>query len=324
MRAAEIHAAIGGSWPAILAQLGVADEFLRKKAGPCPACGGTDRYTFDNRKGRGDFYCRQCGPGDGFELLCRVHNWTFADARRRVIEVAGIGARDDGARSVASSPLPSRASGRSLPQPSRAPLRVSQLRTSSCTVDQCDSAIQYLASRSLWPLPEGCALRAHASVPYFEDARQVGRYAAVMAEVVNAEGELVTLHVTYLDGGRKLAGHEPRKLLSKLEGHEGCAVRLVPAAKTLGIAEGIETALSALALEGIPTWAAINTALLSKFEPPAEVSELVIFADRDEGGLLAALTLAERLQGRVRFRVRTPRAPANDWNDVLTKGLRDG
>jgi putative DNA primase/helicase len=319
MRAVEIHAAIGGSWPAILSQLGVADEFLRKKAGPCPACGGTDRYTFDNRKGRGDFYCRQCGPGDGFELLCRVHNWTFADARRRVIEMAGI--RD--VRS-APSPLPTRATGRSAPQPSRAPLRVSQLRASSCTVDQCESAIQYLTSRSLWPLPQACTLRAHASVPYFEEARQIGRYAALMAEVVNAAGELVTLHVTYLEGGRKLADHEPRKLLSKLEGHEGCAVRLVPAAKTLGIAEGIETALSAAALEGIPTWAAINTALLSKFEPPAEVSELVVFADRDEAGLLAALTLAERLQGRVRFRVRTPRPPANDWNDVLTKGLRDG
>src|SRR6202035_2646506 len=91
MRAAELHARLGSAWPAVLAQLGIADTYLRpKKAGACPACGGGDRYTFDNRKGRGDFYCRGCGAGDGFALLQRVHGWRFSEALRRVAEVAGI------------------------------------------------------------------------------------------------------------------------------------------------------------------------------------------------------------------------------------------
>jgi hypothetical protein len=46
-------------------------------------------------------------------------------------------------------------------------------------------------------------------------------------------------------------------------------------------------------------------------------------ADRDEAGLTAAL---ERLQGRLRVKIRIPSAPAKDWNDVLIarNGRTDG
>ena len=90
MRAAEIASSIGPKWPAILEQLGIDGKYLRDKHGPCPACGGRDRYRFDNRFGRGGFYCNGCGAGDGFTLLQRVFGWDFKTARARVIEAAGI------------------------------------------------------------------------------------------------------------------------------------------------------------------------------------------------------------------------------------------
>jgi putative DNA primase/helicase len=131
----------------------------------------------------------------------------------------------------------------------------------------------------------------------------------------------VTLHVTYLQDGRKLETHAPRKILSGMSGRTGCAVRLMPfESGALGIGEGIETMLSAWRLEGLPVWAAMNTSMLSKFEPPPDVSELVIYGDRDEGGLIAVAQLIERLQGRVRCRMRLPPLPHNDWNNVLTSG----
>jgi putative DNA primase/helicase len=91
----------------------------------------------------------------------------------------------------------------------------------------------------------------------------------------------------------------------------------MPASEILGIAEGIETALSASILDAIPVWAALNTSLLSKFEPPPGVLRLRIYADRDEPGLAAATHLMERLQGRVALEIRIPSAPHKDWNDVL-------
>jgi len=315
IRAADIHARIGGAWPSVLAQLGIAQDFLRKKPGPCPACGGTDRYTFDNRKGRGNYFCRRCGAGDGFKLLESVHGWTFAEARREVMTVLGLG--DD-----ADAIPPARPIHAPVPNaPAVPPRRVLQIRRGLCALSDCVDAMTYLESRKLWPLPDGCVLRAHPAVEYFDDDRKlVGRFPAIVADVRDRADELVTLHITYVPNGRKLDGYEPRKILSPLAGREGCAVRLMPPnAGTLGIAEGIETALSAAAIDGLPVWAALNTSLLAKFDPPADVSELVIYTDRDEGGLSAALSLAVRLQGRVRFRSRAPRAPANDWNDVLTK-----
>ena len=61
----DIHARIGANgWVNVLASLGVGENFLRKKPGPCPACGGRDRFTFDNRTGRGDYFCRKCEAGD--------------------------------------------------------------------------------------------------------------------------------------------------------------------------------------------------------------------------------------------------------------------
>lgn len=321
IRAADIHAQIGSAWPAILAQLGIPEASLRlKKSGACPACGGEDRYTFDNRKGRGDFICRGCGAGDGFALLMRVHGWDFPETRRRVMEAAGLTA----AMRTGCSPAPNASSAAVTPIPAVAtpPSRVMALGRSTCAVVDCPDAITYLESRGLWPLPSGCTLRAHVGMDYFHEGQRLGRFPGLVAEVRDLAGDLATVHTTYLSHGRKLVEHEPRKMLSPVTGREGCAVRLMPAQNTLGIAEGLETALSAAALDQAPVWAALNTSLLMRFDPPPGVTELRIYADRDEAGLIAAGRLMERLQGRVRFELRVAPAPHKDFNDLLLSRRR--
>lgn len=315
--AADIHARV--DWPAVLMQVGIPEKALSNKHGPCPGCGGKDCFRFDHaRRGNGSFYCNKFGSGDGFKLLEHVYGWNFVEARKRVMEAAGLA--ENTPRPIAA-PTPRAPPTVAIATPSE---RVRRLRRERCAIENCDDAVDYLASRHLWPLPPACALSAHASLEYWEDGQRIGRYPSLVADVVDVAGELVTAHVTYLQGGKKLATHEPRKLLSGLSGRAGCAVRLMPAGETLGIAEGIETALSLSMLEGIPAWAAINTSLLTKFEPPPGVTRLVIGVDRDEAGLTAALKLLERLQGRVRVDVRIPTAPAKDWSDSLTKSREGG
>lgn len=331
IRADEIHARLASTWPQILVQLGIPETALRNRHGPCPACGGTDRFRFDNKHSRGDWFCNHCGgssgpgAGDGFKLLQRVRGWTFAEARKRVMEAAGIEEDENGTSSTVHTALPMRISENAAPV-AQPPDRVRRLRRDRCAIENCEDAITYLTSRALWPLPPGCALKAHATVEYWHEGQRVGRYPALVADVVDGAGELVTVHTTYLQGGKKIAGFEPRKILSPMTGREGCAVRLMPAADVLGIAEGIETALSAAALDGIPVWAALNTSLLSRFEPPPGVLRLRIYGDRDLAGITAASKLLEGLQGRIRagmqIEIRTPPAPAKDWNDVLTQNGR--
>jgi len=319
IQAAEIHARIGAAWPHVLAQLGVPESALRNRHGPCPACGGKDRFRFDNKRGRGDYICGQCGAGDGFRLLERVHGWPFAEARKRVIEAAGL---SESLSPAWGAPVRATRPAEAIATPTE---RVLRLRRGRCRIEDCAEVVDYLASRGLWPLPEGCTLSAHATVEYFDEGQRIGRHPALFADVVDVNGELVTVHVTYLHGGRKLSDREPRKILSTMTARDGCAVRLAPAGEVLGIAEGIETALSAALLDGVPVWAALNTSLLARFEPPGGVDTVRLYADRDEAGLTAVCRLMERLQGRVRLEVRIPTAPARDWNDTLTTaGRRSG
>lgn len=315
MNAAEIHARLAGRWPQVLEGLGIDAAYLRKKKqGPCPACGGRDRFSFDDRKGRGDFICRGCGAGDGFELVMRVLRCDFATARRRVLETAGIREHDrDGPAPIAAKPT------RTEPALARPPRRVLELLETSCALEALPDAMDYLGSRGLLPLPARHGLSAHASAEYYEDGRRVGRYSAILAPVRDIDGELVTVHVTYLKDGRKLVDRSPRKMLSPLEGHRGCAVKLMPAdGDGMGIAEGLETALAAARIHEVPTWSALNATLLAKFEPPNATKRLIVFADRDVAGLEAAARLLERLQGHVTLEIRAPTAPAKDWNDVLS------
>ena len=37
--------------------------------GPCPVCGGKDRFRFDDKEGRGTWFCSQCDPQSGGGLL---------------------------------------------------------------------------------------------------------------------------------------------------------------------------------------------------------------------------------------------------------------
>lgn len=87
-----------GRWPDLLAELaGLTAEQLTDRHQPCPCCGGTDRYRFDDRDGTGSWFCNQCGGkdgagggGTGIDLLMRVTGWSYADACRRIESHLGV------------------------------------------------------------------------------------------------------------------------------------------------------------------------------------------------------------------------------------------
>jgi hypothetical protein len=66
-------------------------------------------------------------------------------------------------------------------------------------------------------------LLAHPNVEYSVEGKLIGQYPALVADVFDIAWLLVTLHVTGLHQGTKLAGYPARKLLSKMTGRVGCA-----------------------------------------------------------------------------------------------------
>lgn len=309
-----IHRAVGPEgWKRVLETIGVDPERLRNKHGPCPICGGKDRFRFDNKGGRGGWFCNQCRAGDGITLVMGVRQVGFVDACKLIEGIVGNCREASNYR-----PAPRPHVDREIASPTD---RVRRLLRESCAIEDCEPARRYLQSRGLWPMPPMHKLRAHPSVDYWEEGERVGHHPALIGAVRDVGGQVVTAHVTYLEQhGAKISHHDPRKILSGMQGRAGCAVRLMRVdGEILGIAEGIETALSAAMLHGVPVWAALNTSILQKFDPPAEVKRLVIFADRDIAGMDAASKLMQRLQGRVQFEVQMPHC--KDWNDALMERM---
>lgn len=317
MKAQDIHTAI--DWRVMLERLGVDSAALTGRHAPCPGCGGRDRFRFDDRDGRGTWICsRGSGEplaGDGFQLLKHVFGWDFREARERVLEAIG----GQPTSPALATPSPRSEARRDEPaQPSR---RVRDLMRTFTAPESVEDVVAYLRARGVWPLPSVCELRGHPGAPYFEDGVRVGLYPALLAPVRDLYGELVTLHVTYLHNGRKLDRDPARKILGPMHGRRGCAVRLAPVENdTLGLAEGIETAVAAMRLHGTPTWAALSARMLEKFEPPQGVHRVIVYADRDPAGLEAAWKLRDCLEGQAVVELATPPAPHADWNDVLVAG----
>jgi len=141
---------------------------------------------------------------------------------------------------------------------------------------------------------------------------------AMVAQVVGLDGELTGVHRTWLH--RDDRGEWCRRDRASLGPVGGGAVRLAPAAETLLVAEGIETALAAIQATAQAAWAALSTSgIVTLWLPPA-VRMVIILADHDHSGAgeRAAQAAAQRwlAEGR-RVRIAMPPEPGTDFNDVL-------
>ena len=296
-----------GRWPTLLAQLGVDEKFLKKKNGPCPFCGGKDRYRFTDHEQRGMWWCNTCGTGDGFELLKRLNGWSFVEAKdeiRRIIPGVHV-VRDDQAANRA-----------------RAVAALNRLRQEAVPAAEVPEVVAYLHGRGL-EVPPG--LEAHPELPYYDGGKEIGRFPAMLGRVRLASGRPVTYHRTYVLNGKKAPVPSPRKMMRPPASAKGGAIRLWPVDDVLGIAEGIETAIAASILWGCPVWSVVCANGLTEFDVPRGVSEVVVFGDRDESftGQAAAFAAAKRfvLGLKIKAKVRIP-WDSDDWNEFLCSGRR--
>ena len=131
---------------------------------------------------------------------------------------------------------------------------------------------------------------------------------ALIAAVRSPGGQMLGAHVTFLarDGHGKAFGKRSRLMLGQ---QAGGVIRLAKPGDVLGVAEGIETALSFATLFDVPCWSARSADGLAMFLPPPSVREVWIAADNDAAGLAAA----EKLKSRLRVRSRLFVPDNGDW-----------
>jgi putative DNA primase/helicase len=172
----------------------------------------------------------------------------------------------------------------------------------------------YLHSRNIIIQPPA-TLRFHAGIKH-PTGQQWPTMVALVTRGVDCTP--LAIHRTFLarDGLGK-AQVDPAKMM--LGPCRGGAVRLGPISDRLMIAEGIETALSAMQATGYAAWAALSTSGLRGLDLPRDAGDVIILADGDDPGEAAAQDCAWRWKREGR-RVRIARAPqGSDFNDLLTQ-----
>jgi putative DNA primase/helicase len=292
-----------GQWREILSAIGIGAKHLSKKGSPCPMCGGADRFVYFDTNGDGTWYCRGCGKGAGADLVMRFLGVEFAEAAQQIEQYIGAAP----AKAPAPAPL----------QNPRGKLR--KIWAASSPAIRGDGVDTYLRKRGVGLDNYPNCLRTASSLRYYDDDAS-GTFPAMLAAVQDSAGKPITIHRTYLraDGRGKAPVEKPRKLCSSVG--NGPTIRLTPIEPTLGIAEGIETAIAAAKLFGVPTWSVISTHGIETFQPPHGLKHLIVFADNDAkgAGQRSAYSLATRLAGLIAIDIKIPEQ-IGDWNDVLLK-----
>ncbi len=183
------------------------------------------------------------------------------------------------------------------------------------TLELSGVAVAYLEHRRCIAPPAYGDLRWHPALKH--PGGYVGSALVGLITDIHTN-EALSLHRTWITATGKADIEKPRLLLG---GHsiENGIIRLWPdeeVGHTLGIAEGIETALS-MAWCVQPVWAAIDAGHLKSFPVLAGITQLYIAQDADPAGINAATTCAMRWADSDRL-VTVTQQTQNDLNDEVS------
>ncbi|MCG3462809.1 toprim domain-containing protein [Xenorhabdus bovienii] len=302
--------AVIGHWPKVFEYYGLPPVTGKKHfKGKCPICGVKGKFRIDDRDGRGTFICT-CNAGDGWALLRLTQGKEFKVLADEIDQLLGIQRENVIPKPKVSTVADNRQKIITLYS------RMPELKGTS--------AEKYLQSRGIYSNQPIEQIRFCKKQPTYQ-----GDYQAMWALATDSRGQLCYLHRTYLDGDRKAPLDVTKKMMSLQEDSylahaESVAIRMFPVASTLGIAEGIETALSCKQIYGVNTWSTMNAGHMAKFLAPRGVKHLIIFADNDwsatgEAAAYACATKNLKANNDIeRVSVRWP--DLGDFNDLLQNG----
>lgn len=288
-----------GHWPRILPALGVKVNKNQHQA--CPVCGGSDRFRFDDKEGRGTWFCNQCGAGDGLKLVEKVFGVSPSEAAGKVNAVTGS------LSPVAPEVIAAAEAGTEADRKAAAELTVKLMEKTHTTTGNAYLTGKGFPGRECLTLTTmhktgGVTFRAgDLVVPLYDDS-----------------GVLVNLQLINSDGlKRTLKGGQVKGACHIIEGQK-------QAGKRLWIAEGYATALTVHHLTGETVMVALSSvnllSLASLAHQKHPACQIVLAADRDLNGdgQTRAAAAANASEGIVAL------PPVfGDWNDAFEQKGED-
>ena len=288
-----------GHWPRILPALGV--KVVKNRHQACPVCGGSDRFRFDDKEGRGTWFCNQCGAGDGLKLVEKVFGVSASEAAGKVNALTG-----------------------NLP-----PVSPEGIAAAEAENDADRKAAAAMAAKLMEKTrtTTGNAYLTRKGFPGSECAMLTATYKTggvtfgagdLVVPLYDDSGALVNLQLINSDGLKRiLKGGAVKGTCHIIEGQK-------QAGKRLWIAEGYATALTVHHLTSETVMVALSSvnllslASLARQKYPA--CQIVLAADRDLSGdgQIKAAAAARACEGIVAL------PPVfGDWNDAFMQQGED-
>jgi phage/plasmid primase-like uncharacterized protein len=305
---------------AVLIELDLARRGVQLKrqggelVGPCPRCGGRDRFGISLRKQL--FICRGAAGGDVIAMVQHLDQCSFTVAVERLTgefwPIAGPAARA----------IPALAKPKTEEYERQQHAKAARLwqhrRPIAGSIGET-----YLRSR------RGITCQLPATLGYLAPTKP-GHHPALIAALDLAEeiepGRLATtprvesVHLTLLrpDGSGK-ADVDPNKIM--VGGSLRLPIVLAPLNDLFGLAicEGIENGLTVHQATGLGVWAAASAGHMPALADtiPRDAEAITIYADDDKAGRKGALDLAEALH----MRRRRPGGFIRGEIEILIEGL---
>ena len=282
-----------GHWPRILPALGV--KVIKNRHQACPVCGGSDRFRFDDKEGRGTWFCNQCGAGDGLKLVEKVFDVSSSEAAQKVNAVTG-----------------------NLPPVAPEAIAAAETETDADRKTAAELAAKLMektrpATGNAYLTRKGFPGRESLM---FTATHKTGgvtyRAGDVVVPLHDETGALVNLQLINSDGlKRTLKGGQVKGTCHTIEGQK-------QAGKRQWIAEGYATALTVHHLTGETVMVALSSvnllSLASLVRQKHPACQIVLAADRDLNGdgQSKAAAAADACEGVVAL------PPVfGDWNDAF-------
>ena len=315
----------------VLEERGILLRGRIERIGPCPRCGGTDKFAVHTRKGV--FNCRKCGAkGYTIDLVRFLDDCDFRTAIERLCG-SPINARPRS--SGTGEPYIIRDSTEAGPRPSQSDEDAKRDLASARTI--VSGIVPLIGTPGATYLRDVRKIDVQAIEDVLSRTEAIGWHPAVylnqpahplhgqrLACIVGIMTDPVTAEPTGAIS-RTYVDRDLRKIAkAKTLGLPAGIIRLTPDEDVtygLCLAEGLETALSAMAKGLCPVWATGSTALMKTFPILAGIGSLTVVADRDANG--AGERAAREVEARWRSAGRETRifmpASPGDLNDLLQR-----
>ncbi|RUR51707.1 DUF927 domain-containing protein [Aeromonas veronii] len=301
----DVAAAATGHWPDLLAAVGI-DTPRRGKHGPCPTCGGKDRFRLDDKGGRGTWICNQCGAGDGLTLVGLATGKIIKEAADLIAPLVGLSA--GGLNTDERERIHQQQQTKAGQERQQVELRRHKAarRAAAIMQDSEQAHAPYLARKNL-----GVCLCAVNRI-LIRDAGENFPPASLIVPLYNEANELVNVQLIREDGTKRyLAGGQKAEAYHRIDGGDRIAV-----------VEGYATGLSVHLATGATVYCAmdagnlVNVAKIARCQHPT--AEIIVCGDHDldEAGQRNEITQRQTEGAAIAVEavVALPPIPG-DWND---------